>query len=167
MTALGLAGMAIGWAILIGLILYPAFHALLLRWWASGIRFGDLAVTSKLRTGQVYGAYLRFIGWSTLFGFAGSIVVGICLGIIGFLLTSEGSQAREILAVVLFLVAYVIIALGFSTIYQVKVSLGLWRMTVDSLELTNPAALEAVTSVGATASPVGEGLADALNVGGF
>ena len=37
----------------------------------------------------------------------------------------------------------------------------------SSSDLSNPATLERVSSVGAPASPVGEGLADALNVGGF
>jgi len=62
---------------------------------------------------------------------------------------------------------YVVIALGYSALYQVKLRLGLWRIMVETLDLTNIAALENVSSVGAPSSPVGEGLADALNVGGF
>jgi hypothetical protein len=58
-------------------------------------------------------------------------------------------------------------ALGFAAIYQVKVRLGLWRAVANSTGLANPATLETISSVGAPASSVGEGLADALNVGGF
>jgi hypothetical protein len=65
------------------------------------------------------------------------------------------------------IVVYVAIALGYATIYQVKVRLGLWRAIANSAGLSNPATLETISSVGAPASPVGEGLADALNVGGF
>jgi hypothetical protein len=43
----------------------------------------------------------------------------------------------------------------------------LWRAVANSTGLSNPATLETISSVGAPASPVGEGLADALNVGGF
>jgi hypothetical protein len=52
-------------------------------------------------------------------------------------------------------------------LYQVKVKLGLWRIVADSVDLTNIAALERISAAGAPASPVGEGLADALNVGSF
>ena len=62
---------------------------------------------------------------------------------------------------------YIVIALAYSILYQVKVRLGLWRLVAESVDLTNPAVLENISSVGAPASPVGEGLADALNVGGF
>jgi hypothetical protein len=57
--------------------------------------------------------------------------------------------------------------LGYAAIYQVKVRLGVWRAVANSTGLSNPAMLETISSVGAPASPVGEGLADALNVGGF
>ena len=65
------------------------------------------------------------------------------------------------------LAAYVAIALGYSTIYQATVKLGLWRCVVESLDVSNSAALEHVAAAGEAASPVGEGLADALNVGGI
>jgi len=62
---------------------------------------------------------------------------------------------------------YVIFALGYAVIYQVKVRLGIWRAVANSAGLSNPATLESISSIGAPASAVGEGLADALNVGGF
>ena len=45
--------------------------------------------------------------------------------------------------------------------------LSLWRCGVDSVELDGLAALDAVKAEGVPSSAVGEGLADALNVGGF
>ena len=65
------------------------------------------------------------------------------------------------------LVAYVAIALGYSTIYQATVKLGLWRCVIKSLDVSNLATLEKVAAAGEAASPVGEGLADALDVGGI
>jgi hypothetical protein len=61
----------------------------------------------------------------------------------------------------------VVIALGYSTIYQATVRLGLWRCVTESLDISNIAALERVTATGEASSPIGEGLADALNVGGI
>jgi hypothetical protein len=74
---------------------------------------------------------------------------------------------KEIVTTVLVLGAYVAAALGYSTIYQATVKLGLWRCVIETLDISNAASLEHVTAAGQPASPVGEGLADALNVGGI
>ena len=60
------------WLALAVAILYPIFQAMVLRWWVSGLRFGDLAVTSQLRTAQVYGVYARFLGYALLFTLTGA-----------------------------------------------------------------------------------------------
>jgi hypothetical protein len=77
------------------------------------------------------------------------------------------SMAKEIITTIAGLAAYVAIALGYSTIYQATVRLGLWRCVVESLDVSNLAVLEHVSAAGQPASPVGEGLADALSVGGI
>ena len=83
-------------------------------------------------------------------------------------LTGElDSMPKEIVTTLAGLAAYVAIALGYSTIYQATVKLGLWRCVVESLDISNLAVLEKVTAAGQPASPVGEGLADALSVGGI
>jgi hypothetical protein len=56
-------------------------------------------------------------------------------------------------------------ALGLSTIYQATAKLAVWRLTVQSSAITGAAALDDVAAAGQDASPLGEGLADALNVG--
>lgn len=173
-AAFGLAIGALVWAMLAGLLLYPVFQAMVLRWWASGLRFGDMTATTELRTSEVYGTYLRFIGWSIVFSTIGSIILlilgfiaGVGLWSTGFFLNERDSQSGEIVGVVSAVAVYVIFALGYSAIYQVKVKLGIWRAVANSTGLSNPVALETISSVGAPASAVGEGLADALNVGGF
>jgi uncharacterized membrane protein YjgN (DUF898 family) len=165
---------ALIWAMLAGMLLYPVFQAMVLRWWSSGLRFGDMTANSTLRTGEVYATYLRYIGWSMVF----STIVTFALLVVGAagaaLLWTTGvlekewfSNVGEIATAILGVVIYVAFALGYATIYQVKVRLGLWRAVANSTGLSNPATLETISSVGAPASPVGEGLADALNVGGF
>jgi uncharacterized membrane protein YjgN (DUF898 family) len=173
-SASGLAIGALIWALLVGTLLYPAFQAVVLRWWTSGLRFGEMAASSALRTGEVYSCYLRYIGWSIVFSTIGSIAVVMVLAAIASMLWATGllqnqwvSEAGEMLAAIFALALYVIFALGYAAIYQVKVKLGVWRAVANSTGLSNPAMLETISSVGAPASPVGEGLADALNVGGF
>ena len=73
----------------------------------------------------------------------------------------------EIITTALSLGAYAAIALGYWTIYQATVKLGVWRCVIETLEVSNLAALEQVAAAGEAASAVGEGLADALNVGGI
>ncbi|MGH6725346.1 MAG: DUF898 family protein [Pseudolabrys sp.] len=57
-------------------LLYPAFQALVLRWWSSGLRFGRIEMRSDLRTRQVYGAYMRFLWYAVLFSI-GLAVIGV------------------------------------------------------------------------------------------
>jgi uncharacterized membrane protein YjgN (DUF898 family) len=165
---------ALVWAALAGMLLYPVFQAMVLRWWSSGLRFGDMAASSTLRTGEVYLTYLRYIGWSIVFSTIATFALmlvgaagGVALWASGILQKEWFSNISEIGSVILGVVIYVALALGFAAIHQVKVRLGLWRAVANSTGLSNPATLETISSVGAPASPVGEGLADALNVGGF
>jgi uncharacterized membrane protein YjgN (DUF898 family) len=165
---------ALIWAALAGMLLYPVFQAMVLRWWSCGLRFGDMAASSTLRTGEVYATYLRYIGWSMVFSTIASVVLLVVGAAVAALLWTTGvtekewfSNIGEIAAAILGVVIYVAFALGYAAIYQVKVRLGLWRAVANSTGLSNPATIETISSVGAPASPVGEGLADALNVGSF
>jgi hypothetical protein len=163
-------GFAIGtlvWSILAALILYPVFQAMVLRWWASGLRFGEVAVTSRLRTGPVYGAYARFIGLSLLFSILLASLMGMVFGLVNVTLVARYPELGEIAAAIVGIVSYVIFMLGSSTIYQVIVRLALWRLVVESLDIAGISALDRVTAEGQPSSAFGEGLADALNVGGL
>src|SRR5436853_1336378 len=59
--ALVVAVLSIGWSVIAVAALYPAFQAMVLRWWMSGLRFGELSAASRLRTRTVYALYLRFM----------------------------------------------------------------------------------------------------------
>jgi hypothetical protein len=62
---------------------------------------------------------------------------------------------------------YVVIALGASTIHQVVVTFAMWRLGAQSADLSGADALDCVRASGAPSSALGEGLADALGVGGI
>jgi uncharacterized membrane protein YjgN (DUF898 family) len=158
---------AVSWVFLTAALLYPAFQALMLRWWTAGLRFGGLELESRLRTGQVYRAYLRFVGYAVLLLIAVAVVFGVFVYASDFAGTEPDSASEQIVQAIIWLAAYVLIALGSSAIYQVTVKLGLWRLAVDALDLSGLGALEGVKAAGRPASPFGEGLADALNVGGL
>jgi len=153
--------------VLAAVVLYPVFQAMVLRWWASGLRFSEVSLRSSLRTGQVYRIYVRFLGYSILFGLVAALVAVLGAFIIGQFMGSQGSEAKEVVATLALLVGYVAAALVYSTIYQVTVRLALWKCLMESLDISNIAALERVSAAGAPSSAIGEGLADALDVGGL
>jgi uncharacterized membrane protein YjgN (DUF898 family) len=167
-TAAALAMLGVGWAILAAATLYPLFQAMVLRWWISGLRFGTLTVTSRLRSSSIYGLYMRFVWYGLL--------VGLLLGLVGVaVLLAIGASEQifgkgtlsEVLTVVLPIGTYVVAALAYSTIYQATVKLRLWKLGFDTIELAGLGALEGVKAAAGPGSAVGEGLADALHVGGI
>ena len=168
-------GSAITFAMLMGgvslafaALLYPAFQALTLRWWSSGLRFGTIDVRSHLRTRDVYRAYARFLGYASLFSIAMGIFGGIVFSIAGAVVNvTKFETADQIAVTLLLLAAYVVASLGFSTIYRATVHLSVWQLGMESLELSGLSGLEKVKAGGRASSALGEGLADALNVGGY
>jgi uncharacterized membrane protein YjgN (DUF898 family) len=167
-AAIAFAVLAVCWSVLAAVVFYPAFQALVLRWWTSGLRFGELKIASHLRTGQVYSVYVRFLWYAFLFALVAAALAAGVLAVFGLTFNSIGeSQAAEVGVTVTIVAAYMVIALGYSTIYQGTVKLRLWRVGFESLELTGTAVLDQVKAAGAPSSAVGEGLADALDVGGL
>jgi uncharacterized membrane protein YjgN (DUF898 family) len=155
-------------SILMATVLYPVFQAMVLRWWISGLRFGALTIRSHLRTGQIYRAYLRFLGYGFLFLIAIGIAGGVVFGAVAGMLTAvKVRQVAEVAQAVIGLALYVVTMLGFSAIYQGTVRLAFWRCSVESVEVQGLQVLDQVRAEGAPSSAVGEGLADALHVGGF
>jgi uncharacterized membrane protein YjgN (DUF898 family) len=165
---LGLALGALAISLLALPLFYPLFQAIKLRWWISGLRFGAVAVTSRLRIGQVYRVYLRLM----LYLFLLSLLAGIMGGMTVFTVVGVVSLAHSVIlsqvaAGVISILLYVVVMLGSSTIYQVIVAAGLWRLGAETAQLSSEAALDGVRATGTASSALGEGLADALGVGGI
>lgn len=166
-----MAGLAsgFGWTAFAVLIVYPAFQAIIARWWLNGLRFGDVAVSSDLRMRRFYGAYLRCLGWTLLIGSGGVLAFAV----LGFAIWALASPALDKNTVAIIggaaaIVVYVVVVFSIWIIYQVAVKLRLWRLMVDSVEITGLEALARVRADStAISSAVGEGLIDALGAGGM
>ena len=155
-------------SMLFAVLLFPVFQAMVLRWWIDGLRIGDVTISSQLSVGTIYYSYVRFIGWSLLFALI--MMIAAIIGAIAMVALGKalaGGEAAEILGVIGAVVFYVAFMLGYSTIFQVTVKLTLWRHAVETAVVSNLAALDQVIAEGAPSSALGEGLADALNVGGI
>jgi uncharacterized membrane protein YjgN (DUF898 family) len=148
--------------------LYPALQALLLRWWLSGLRFGEIAVTSRLRTTSIYAIYLRCVGQALLLSLvvvAAGASIAALMRLLSVSLAIPGlTEGLSTMALVGF---YVITALTYSMVYQQTVKLGVWQLGVQSLDLAGLGALERVRARAVASSALGEGLVDALHVGGY
>lgn len=157
-----------GTSVTFAALLYPAYQALALRWWSSGLRIGPIEMASKLRTAHVYGAYVRFVWYAILFTILAGILAALGLVAAGYLVGGDQtSVGGEIAGTIILLGGYVVIALGFSTVYRATVMLSLWQLGMESLQLTGLAVLDDVKASGRASSAIGEGLADALNTGGY
>jgi uncharacterized membrane protein YjgN (DUF898 family) len=162
------AGLAVIASIALAALLFPVFQAMMLRWWLAGIRFGDLTLRSHLRTRQIYGAYLRFLLYALLFTIVASVLTTIAIFAYTFGPAEfQAPDLMEIAGTLGAVVLYVLMMLGYSTIYQGTVKLALWQRGVESVELEGLAVLDQVKAEGLPSSAIGEGLADALNVGGI
>ncbi|MCK9908974.1 YjgN family protein [Microbacteriaceae bacterium K1510] len=166
--AIGFAILMVVASIALALLLFPAYRAVMLRWWLSGLRFGGVELNSRLRMRRVYGAYLRFLGLALLFSVVlafGSIPV---LFVVGLLTGGQDTSiAAEAGAALVLLGGYVTAMLGYSTLYRATVGYALWQLSMESLQLSGLTALDHVTAQGQPSSALGEGLADALRVSGY
>jgi uncharacterized membrane protein YjgN (DUF898 family) len=157
-----------GLSVLLAALLYPVFQTVVLRWWSSGLRFGAIEAHSSLRIRRVYGAYVRFLWWGGLFTLALALLAVPLLIAIGALSGAmPESGAGEVAATLLGLAGYVVAMLGYSTIYRATVQLSLWQLAAEALRLSGVDLLDRVQAAGQASSPLGEGLADALNLGGY
>jgi len=149
-------------------LLFPVFQAMVLYWWCSGLSFGELRLDSKLRIRDVYGAYMRFLWCAILFSIALGLAALPALLALGLLEEKlPDSTAVDAASIGLALAGYVIAMLGYSTIYRATVGFSLWQLGMESIVLTGGPVLDQVEARGRASSPLGEGLADALNVGGY
>ena len=158
---------AAGTGAVAAVLLYPLFAAIMMRWWISGLRFGAVTVRSHLSVAQVYRIYLRFLLYVLPYVLAVSAVGGASVFAGGRLIgSSHDSMSTELFASTFSLAIYVAIVLGGSTIYQVVVTFAMWRHSLQTAELVGAEALGNVRAAGAPDSALGEGLVDALGVGG-
>jgi hypothetical protein len=103
-----------------------------------------------------------------LFGLLTAVVGGMLIfAVLEVIRTVHNAGLTQIATGALSLCLYVVVMMGFSTIYQVIVAAGLWRLGAQTSALSGEAALDGVRATGTASSALGEGLADALGVGGI
>ena len=154
---------------------YPAYRSVLWRWWASGVRFGEVRFESDLRTGAMMGLYWAVIGWIVLL----LIVDGVLVLVAGYAALQFGGgeiSNGDMLVVLrqhpyLFLGAnlgnYLVLALCAGIVVRVYLVRELWKRVVTSVTAHHLDGADNVRAEGTLASALGEGLADGLDIAGF
>jgi uncharacterized membrane protein YjgN (DUF898 family) len=167
---IGFAVGGLGLSVLFAILLYPVFQAIVYRWWLSGLRFGDIAVTSRLRIGRVYVIYLRYVGFVFLFmiaaGAAGGLLFGAFFALLSAVqISTHQIPGRELIGAGVGLLVYAAFALVLAAMHQVLVTFGLWRAAAQSAEISNAPILDTIEAKAGLSSALGEGLVDALGFG--
>jgi len=153
---------------------YAAYKAIEWRWWASGIRFGDVQFESKLTTGAFFGLYWKVIGWSWLILIVLAMWIGGIVAIAYYAIGPKGAGPEAIAMtlqntsiLIAIVVGYIACALAFGVVVRMYLRRDLWARVVASLVIYNLAAADNVAARGEAVNALGEGFADSLDVGGF
>ncbi|MEI8145194.1 MAG: DUF898 family protein [Alphaproteobacteria bacterium] len=153
-------------AIMLGLVLvllaYPAFVAILARWRFEGMGLGGSRLSSSFTIGRAYRIYL--LGYLGIFilGMIGSAIwSGVLIGAAAGFAAVGGPVLSGILAVL----GYLGIIAGFWILKNILIDLRLWRAQAESLAVLNLAALDHVVANNVDASAMGDSLGDAVAIG--
>ncbi len=154
--------------------IYAAFKAIEWRWWASGLRMGDVHLTSDLPRGALIGLYWKIIGWSllilTAYGlYAGGIAIAAYVSI-------DASLSQEVRMVMTMQQIWVLVALGagylitalaIGAVTRIYLMRDVWQRVAQSVTVHNLATAENVAARGEADNALGEGFADSLDVVGI
>jgi uncharacterized membrane protein YjgN (DUF898 family) len=151
-------------------IAYVLFRGTVMRWLIEGIRFGPVALESRLRRDTVFGCYLKWAAATTVFG---AVFGGIGMGAVALWAGGFDKAARAfaspsttyITMLVGLLLFYLVFLLGLGVLKRYFLDRGLWVAAANSTTVLNLAAADHVVVAGEAAGSLGEGLADALDVG--
>lgn len=156
---------------------YPAFKAVVWRWWIEGVRLGEVSFESDLRTGALMGFYWATLGWILLVLLVDGIVIGVIAGIAVAVIHSGGHAHGNVFVLLtrqhpyLMFAAnvanYLIIALCVGIAVRVNLVRGVWERVVNSATAHDLERADDVQARGSLVSALGEGFADGLDVAGF
>lgn len=173
-SATGLAVAALTGAgivsIIIPILLFPAFSAVVYRWRMNGTRIGGAALASSFTIGSSYRVYIlgsvAMLGISLLMAVVGAVVFGgIAAAIFVGGNPSLDSPVTGITGVAVLALAYLFFIGSLWIAKQLLIDLRLQRARLASLSVLNLAALDSVRANNVDASALGDSLGDAVDFG--
>jgi len=130
-------------------IAYVLFRGTVIRWLIEGIRFGPVALESRLRRDTVFGCYLKWVAGTTGFG---AVIGGVAAGAIAArvggwkdlqagLSANWANHAFDFAAIILF---YLVFLLGLGVLKRYFLDRGLWVAITRSTTIVNLGAADHV-----------------------
>ncbi|MEO7221270.1 MAG: DUF898 family protein [Devosia sp.] len=143
----------------------------------STLSVGEAKISVKIGTGALFGLFLIYVVAVVALLIVLALTALIALGGI-FAAAAAGGQAPDAETVaslfesgttnVALLIAIYLVVLGaFGMLAELILSLGWWKLLAKGTTITNPDSLRTVQSTAEDRALIGQGLADALNVGAY
>ncbi len=172
----------IGMAFAIGCVLVLAFSLAFYRTrvasaMLSTVSLGDARLSVKLGTGALFGQFVVYViavvGLLILLALTAAIALG---GVYAAAAAGGPTPDAEALAslfssgttnVVLLIAAYLVILGAFGMLAELILSFGWWVLLARGATIVNPDSLARVQATAEDKALIGQGLADALNVGAY
>ncbi len=147
----------------------PIFVAIQARWQAEGTRFGPVGVVSTLTNTAYIGTFVKLLLANIVLvvgflAFMAALTLPVTRDLQAFNETGLTSQLSAFFVVAV--LAYLALIIGFGILQRYFMGRGLWAILAGSLSVTNLSALDRVVAAGNPVSGLGEGLADAFDLGG-
>jgi uncharacterized membrane protein YjgN (DUF898 family) len=139
-------------------------------WWASGIRFGKVAIMCELRPGSLIAVYWKLIALSLLVilvfaAIAGGITAALFAGTPGRGAVAILSGQLPMWSFTLYAVAYLLLMITFWVLMRIYTLQRVWRRVLAACAVIDIADASDVAATGDIVSAFGEGLADSLDFG--
>ena len=147
------AGVALGafgglWIFAIPVV-WPWFRALEWRWWAGGVRFGDLELTCDLGGGSLLKNYVKAVLACLLVFIAGAVLLGVVVAILAvatgvsadFSSLESADSARLLRALPAFVgvaIGYLALLLAVGVAQRYYLTRGTWRIIAGSVVVSIP-----------------------------
>lgn len=143
----------------------------------STVSVGDTKLKVKISTGSLFGLFILYV--VAVVGLLILLALTLLMALGGiYALASTGGQAADAeamlslfqsgtLNVALLIVFYLVVLGAFGMLAEVILSFGWWKLLARGATITNPDSLRTVQATPEDKALVGQGLADALNVGAY
>jgi uncharacterized membrane protein YjgN (DUF898 family) len=143
----------------------------------STVSVGEAKISVTVRTGALFGLFLIYVVAVVALLIVLALTALIALGGI-FAAAAAGGQEPDAEAmltlfqsgttnVALLIFIYLVILGAFGMLAELILSLGWWKLLAKGATITNPDSLRTVQSTAEDRALIGQGLADALNVGAY
>lgn len=143
----------------------------------STVSVGDAKLSVKIGTGALFGLFVIYVFAVLAVLVALGLTALIALGGV-YAAASAGGQTPDTdtivsmfssgtTNVVLLIIAYLVILGAFGMLAELILSFGWWKMLARGSSISNPDSLRTVQATAEDKALIGQGLADALNVGAY